>query len=104
MLTDPERIYPNVSHMRVGAHGDALCHDLDFVASKLNVMTTLPDDLDHRFPSYSRGEYLADLAAHVLGLALGLVATVALLIEASHFGQPLLLVGAGLYGLGLVAM
>src|SRR5689334_18724934 len=71
-LTVPERIYPNLSHVRVGAHGDALCHDLDFVASNLNVMTTLPDDFDKRFPSYSRGEYLADLAAHVFGLALGL--------------------------------
>lgn len=67
-------------------------------------MATLPEDLSHRFPSYSRGEYLADLAAHVLGLALGVVATVALLVEASHYGQPLLIVGAGLYGLGLVAM
>ena len=67
-------------------------------------MTTLQDDLDNNFPSYSRGEYLADLAAHVLGLVLGLVATIALLVEASHYGQPLLLIGAGLYGLGLVAM
>ena len=67
-------------------------------------MTTLEDDLRRDFPIYSRGEYLADLAAHVFGLALGLVATIALLVEASHFGQPLLIVGAGLYGLGLVAM
>jgi hemolysin III len=67
-------------------------------------MTTLEEDLNRDFPIYSRGEYLADLAAHVFGLALGLVATIALLVEASHFGQPLLIVGAGLYGLGLVAM
>jgi hemolysin III len=67
-------------------------------------MTTLPDVPGHDFPKYSRGEYLADLAAHVLGLALGVVATVALLVEASHYGQSLLLLGAGLYGLGLVAM
>ena len=67
-------------------------------------MTALEEDLNRDFPIYSRGEYLADMAAHVLGLTVGLVAAIALLIEASHFGQPLLLIGAGLYGLGLVAM
>jgi hemolysin III len=72
--------------------------------AEVQSMTTLPDDLDHAFPTYSRGEYLADLTAHVLGLAVGVVATVALLAEASRFGQPLLVLGAGLYALGLVAM
>jgi hemolysin III len=56
------------------------------------------------FPTYSRGEYLADAAAHALGLLFGLVATVALLITASQHDQGLLIVGAGLYGLGLLAM
>jgi hemolysin III len=67
-------------------------------------MTALEEELNRDFPIYSRGEYLADLAAHVLGLAVGIVATVALLVEASNFGQPLLILGAGLYALGLVAM
>lgn len=57
-----------------------------------------------RFPSYSRGEVLADAAAHVTGLAFGFVATIALLITASHQNEGLLILGAGLYGLGLLAM
>lgn len=58
----------------------------------------------HRFPSYSRGEIWADTAAHVLGLLFGLVATIALLITASQQDQVLLILGASLYGLGLLAM
>lgn len=57
-----------------------------------------------RYPSYSRGEIWADTAAHVLGLLFGLVATVALLITASQHDQALLILGASLYGLGLLAM
>ena len=53
---------------------------------------------------YSRGEVLADAAAHILGLLFGLVATVALLITASQHDQALLILGASLYGLGLLAM
>lgn len=56
------------------------------------------------FPMYTRGELLADAAAHVLGLLFGLVATVALLITASQHDQALLILGASLYGLGLLAM
>jgi hemolysin III len=56
------------------------------------------------FPTYSRGEIMADAAAHVLGLLFGLVATIALIVTASNHGQGLLLAGAGLYGLGLLAM
>jgi hemolysin III len=59
---------------------------------------------NYPFPRYSRGEVLADAAAHVLGLLFGLVATVALLITASQHDQGLLILGAGLYGLGLLAM
>jgi hemolysin III len=39
---------------------------------------------EFRFPRYTRGEVLADAAAHITGLALGLVATIWLLITASH--------------------
>jgi hemolysin III len=59
---------------------------------------------EFRFPRYTRGEVLADAAAHITGLALGLVATIWLLITASHNNGGLLLLGAGLYGLGLLAM
>lgn len=59
---------------------------------------------EFRFPSYSRGEVLADAAAHITGLAFGFVATIALLITASHHDEGLLIIGAGLYGLGLLAM
>jgi hemolysin III len=62
------------------------------------------DRTEHRFPSYSRGEIWADTAAHVFGLLFGLVATVALLITASQHDQLLLILGASLYGLGLLAM
>jgi hemolysin III len=57
-----------------------------------------------RFPTYTKGEVWADAAAHVLGLLFGLVATIALLITASHHDQFLLILGASLYGLGLLAM
>jgi hemolysin III len=67
-------------------------------------MTITSDRTGHRFPSYSKGEIWADLAAHVLGLLFGLVATVALLITAAGHGQALLILGASLYGLGLLAM
>lgn len=59
---------------------------------------------EFRFPSYSRGEVLADAAAHITGLAFGFVATIALLITASTHDEGLLIIGAGLYGLGLLAM
>jgi len=62
------------------------------------------DRNEHRFPTYSRGEVLADTAAHVLGLLFGLIATVALLITASQHDQALLILGASLYGLGLLTM
>jgi hemolysin III len=67
---------------------------------------SVDSDDRHRknFPMYSRGEVLADAAAHVLGLLFGLVATVALLITASQHDQALLILGASLYGLGLLAM
>lgn len=62
------------------------------------------DRNEHRFPTYSRGEVWADTAAHVLGLLFGLIATGALLITASQHDQLLLILGASLYGLGLLTM
>ena len=60
-------------------------------------------DLSRRFKSYSKGEVWADAAAHVIGLIFGLVATVALIITASQNDHFLLILGASLYGLGLLA-
>jgi hemolysin III len=69
------------------------------------VMAMDADDRNQfNYPSYTRGEVLADTAAHVTGLLFGLVATVALLITASQQDQALLILGASLYGLGLLAM
>ena len=62
------------------------------------------DRNEFSFPSYTRGEVLADTAAHVSGLLFGLVATIALLVTASHHQEPVLLIGASLYGAGLLAM
>lgn len=56
------------------------------------------------FPVYSRGEVMADAAAHIFGLLFGLVATVALLVTASQHDHFLLILGASLYGLGLLSM
>ncbi len=68
-------------------------------------MTIESDNGDrHRFPTYSKGEVWADTAAHVLGLLFGLIATAALLFTASQHDQLLLILGASLYGLGLLAM
>ena len=57
-----------------------------------------------RFPTYSKGEVWADTAAHVIGMLFGLVATVALIATASQNNHFLLIFGASLYGLGLLAM
>lgn len=59
---------------------------------------------EFNFPIYSKGEIWADAAAHAIGLLFGLVATTALLITASHHDQGLLIFGASLYGVGLLAM
>jgi len=72
---------------------------------EVGIMSVESDDRNEpRYPSYSRGEVLADTAAHVLGLLFGLIATAALLITASQHDQFLLILGASLYGLGLLAM
>lgn len=67
-------------------------------------MSVQGDRDENNFPTYSKGEILADTAAHVLGLLFGLIATIALLITASQHDQALLILGASLYGLGLLAM
>ena len=67
-------------------------------------MSVQGDRDEYNFPVYSKGEIWADTAAHVLGLLFGLVATVALLVTASQHDQALLILGASLYGLGLLAM
>lgn len=81
-------------------------HVFAFVKRQVNTMSVESDDGRHvhRFPTYSRGEVLADTAAHVMGLLFGLVATAALLFTASQHDQLLLILGASLYGLGLLAM
>lgn len=56
------------------------------------------------YPVYSRGEVMADAAAHVLGVLFGLIATIALVITASQHDHFLLILGASLYGLGLISM
>lgn len=69
------------------------------------VMSVESDDRNEfRFPRYTRGEVWADTAAHIMGILFGLVATVALLVTASQHDQLLLILGASLYGLGLLAM
>jgi hemolysin III len=56
------------------------------------------------FPSYRRGELLADRWVHLVGLAGGLAAVIALLIAAGERHSPRLTLGIGLYGFGLMAM
>ena len=56
------------------------------------------------FPAYSRGEQWADGAAHVIGLIFGIVATLALIDTAARNDHFLLILGASLYALGLMAM
>ncbi|MBP6010796.1 MAG: hemolysin III family protein [Alphaproteobacteria bacterium] len=62
------------------------------------------DRTEFNYPVYSRGEVMADAAAHVLGVLFGLVATIALVITASQHDHFLLILGASLYGLGLISM
>lgn len=76
------------------------------VASKVLHMSVVNQEQEHarRFPTYSRGEVWADASAHVVGLLFGVVATVALIVTASHTNHFLLIFGASLYALGLLAM
>ena len=104
-LTDPERFDGKLSQPRgFAAKGDSrhgLAHEL---CDPTNMTVESEDRNRPAFPTYSRGEFLADAAAHALGLLIGLVATIALLITTSQHDQAHLIVGASLYGLGLLAM
>jgi len=55
------------------------------------------------YPAYSNNELRADIAAHVVGVCCGLVGTFVLMLKASA-GTHLLLLGAALYAVGLLAM
>jgi hemolysin III len=56
------------------------------------------------FKAYSIGEIRADVAAHVMGVACGLIGTLVVMFKASTGGSALLILGAALYGVGLLAM
>lgn len=55
------------------------------------------------FKAYTRGEHLADVAAHVAGVSCGLAGATALMLTAAP-GGALLVVGALLYAIGLISM
>ena len=57
------------------------------------------------FPSYSRGERVADTCVHVVGVGAGLIGTEVLLVAAAQQQDNFLLIlGVLLYGFGLLAM
>ncbi len=58
----------------------------------------------HIFPNYRRGEQIADSWVHAIGITGGLVAVIALLAAAGEKQSVRLVLGVGLYGLGLLAM
>lgn len=55
------------------------------------------------YKAYSIGEMRADIAAHIVGVLCGLVGTLVLMLQASN-GPLLLVLGAILYAIGLLAM
>lgn len=55
------------------------------------------------YKAYTRSEHLADVAAHVAGVGCGIAGTIALMVTASH-GTTLVVLGALLYAIGLIAM
>jgi len=57
-----------------------------------------------RFPSYRRGERIADICVHALGVTLAPIAAIALVIAAIRRGDPALVSGVVLYGIGLTGM
>jgi hemolysin III len=66
-------------------------------------MTLQNKALDAVYKAYSNSEMRADIAAHVVGILCGLVGTLVLMLQASH-GPFLLVLGATLYAIGLLAM
>jgi hemolysin III len=66
-------------------------------------MTLQNKAFDAVYKAYSNGEMRADIAAHVVGILCGLVGTLVLMLQASN-GPLLLVLGATLYAIGLLAM
>jgi hemolysin III len=66
-------------------------------------MTSGDDGLRTAYPVYTLGEQRADIGAHVVGVSCGIAGMLVLMLKASA-GPALLLVGAGLYAIGLLAM
>ncbi len=56
------------------------------------------------FPSYSRGERIADNCIHGIGVSAGLIGAVIIVVAAAQQDNALLIPGAVAYGLGLIAM
>lgn len=56
------------------------------------------------YKDYSIGERRADIAAHFVGVGCGLAGTLVLMLKAGTGGSALLLLGAALYAVGLLAM
>jgi hemolysin III len=67
-------------------------------------MSSQDDQPPGIFKAYSIGELRADVAAHVVGVACGLIGTLVLMFKASAGGSAPLILGAALYGIGLLAM
>lgn len=67
-------------------------------------MSPQDDAQRNRYKIYSLGEIRADIAAHIVGVACGLVGTLVLMFKASNGGSALLLLGVALYGVGILAM
>jgi hemolysin III len=64
----------------------------------------MPQPTTTSYKAYSIGETRADVAAHIAGVTCGLVGTVVLMLKAGNGGSALLILGAALYGVGLLAM
>lgn len=58
---------------------------------------------DSQFKAYTRGEHLADVAAHIAGVVCGIIGVIALVWVAAP-GGALVIVGAALYAIGLLSM
>jgi len=67
-------------------------------------MTPLSPETSPIFPSYRRSERIADGWVHAVGLTGGLVAVIVLLVAAGEKQSLRLVLGVGLYGLGLLTM
>ena len=61
-------------------------------------------NLNGLFPIYSKRERIADLSIHIVGLAFGVTACVALFTIAVLQGRGILWLSLGLYAAGLIAM